>query len=353
MSTPTPAAAWTRAQLRALPKVELHVHLEGSIGPELAMQLATRRGVELPGASEGVEGLRAAYRYANFQDFIRLYVAISRCLCEAEDFADAVAGVAHAAADEGVRYAEYTFTPMTHVARGVDPERMLEGLAQGRARARAEHGVEIGWVFDVVRSFPDQGMPTVELMLRARAMGEAVVGLGVGGPEGPQWPAAALVPVFARAKAEGFAALPHAGEQDGPASVAAAIDEFGADRIGHGVRVVEEPALLARVAELGIPLELCPSSNLVLGFYPDLAAHPLAALDAAGVKWSINSDDPPLFGTTLTNEYLRCARHYGWDAHRIHAIARAAVEHSYLQASTANEICSAQDDWLRAQLERA
>nr|WP_255216094.1 adenosine deaminase [Pseudenhygromyxa sp. WMMC2535] len=314
-----------------MPKAELHVHLEGSIVPELALRLAARRGVTLPGAEGGVEGLREAYRFRRFTDFIALYVALSRCLERPEDFCDAVVGVAARLGAQQVRWAELTFTPMTHVARGVDADAMLAGLAEGRQRARAEHGVEIAWVFDVVRSFPDQAAPTLDLAVRGREQG--VISLGVGGPEGPRWPVDAMAPVFARAKAEGLHSVPHAGEQDGPESIRANLELLGAERIGHGVRCVEDPALMATLRERGIPLELCPTSNVVLGFYPSLAEHPLPRLLAAGLPLSINSDDPPLFGTTLVEEYRRCAASFAWDRAQVLAVAAAAVEHSFMSAA--------------------
>ena len=314
--------------IRALPKAELHVHLEGSIVPELALRLATRRGVKLPGAEGGVEGVRQAYRYRSFSDFIEIYIALSSCLDQAEDFALAVTGVAAELGAQQVRWAEITFTPMTHVRRGVDQDAMLAGLAEGRRRARVEHGVEIGWVFDIVRSFPEQGPGTLALALKAREQG--VIALGVGGPEGPRWPVDRLAPVFARAKAEGLRSVPHAGEQDGPASIRANLELLKADRLGHGVRCIEDAALMRELYDRMIPLEVCPSSNVVLGFYPDLQAHPLPKLMAAGLQLCINSDDPPLFGTSLVEEYRRCAAAYRWTVDDVVAMAAAAVEHSFM-----------------------
>jgi adenosine deaminase len=314
--------------IRALPKAELHVHLEGSLLPELALRLAERRGVRLPGDERGVEGLREAYVFRNFGDFLKVYVALSRTLAQAEDFCDAVVGVAANLARQHVRYAEMTFTPLTHVARGVDADAMLDGLAEGRRRAREQHGVELAWVFDIVRSLPEQAEPTLALALRERTRG--VVALGVGGPEGPRWPNEPLAPAFMRAKAEGLRRVPHAGEQDGPASLRSTLALFDPDRIGHGVRCIEDAALLDELVRRGIPLEVCPTSNLALGVAPSLAAHPLPALRAAGVRVSLGSDDPPLFGTSLLDEYLRCAAAFGWTRADVLALADAAIEHSFM-----------------------
>jgi aminodeoxyfutalosine deaminase len=318
------------ALIHRLPKAELHVHLEGSIPPALALRLARRHGRTLPGMADGAEGLRQRYRFEDFQDFLDMYFAISACLVDAADFCAITEALGQALAAQRVVYAEVTFTPMTHVARGVDPTSMLAGLAEGRERARREHGVTLAWVFDIVRSFQDQAEPTLDLALRGRADG--VIGLGFSGPESPAWPAAHFASVFARAKAEGLRSLPHAGEHMGPESVWEALRALGADRIGHGVRSVEDPALIEHLAAEWIPLEVCPTSNICLGVYPDLAGHALPQLLRAGVPVSLNSDDPPMFGTSLVEEYRRGARAYAWNAAQVCALAAASVEHSFLAA---------------------
>ena len=338
-----------RAWIRGLPKAELHVHLEGSVPPALALELAARHGIELPGAEGGVAGLRAAYRFRSFRDFIGLYVAISSCLVDAADFELLVWGVGRELQTQGVHYAEMTFTPMTHVARGVDAAAMLDGLQRGRVAVESDLGVRIAFVFDIVRSFPDQGGPTVDLMCRARAGGLPVVAIGVGGPEGPQWPHQPLVPYFQRAKAEGFRSVPHAGEQDGATSVEVALDAFMADRIGHGVRSIESPALIERLVRDGIPLEVCPTSNLRLGIYETMEAHPFERLRAAGVRVSLASDDPPLFGTTLVDEYQSVAEHFGYGRRDLHALASAAVEHSFLPEDEKRALMRAQASFVASQ----
>ncbi len=306
------------------------MHLEGSIPPELALRLAHRHGQTLPRMAEGAEGLRQSYRFEGFQDFLRMYLAISACLVDADDFCEITVALAQALAAQRVVYAEVTFTPMTHVARGVDPGAMLAGLAEGRERARREHGVTLAWVFDIVRCFQDQAEPTLELSLRGRANG--VIGLGFSGPEAKAWPAAPFASIFARAKAEGLRSLPHAGELLGPESVWEALRVLGADRIGHGVRSVDDPALIEHLVAEQIPLEVCPTSNVHLGIYPDLARHPLPQLLRAGVPVSLASDDPPMFGTSLVEEYCRGARAYAWSAAQVCALAAASVEHSFLAA---------------------
>ena len=336
------------ALIERLPKAELHVHLEGSIPAELAVSLAHRHGRALPGLADGAEGLRQSYRFASFQEFLRMYIAISACLVEAADFCEIAVALARNLAAQRVVYAEVTFTPMTHVARGVDPAVMLAGLAEGRARARSEHGVELAWVFDIVRCFHDQAAPTLELALRGRDDG--VMGLGFAGPKAEGWPTTPFGPVFARARGEGLHALPHAGEMAGPESVWEALRLLGAERIGHGVRAVDDPALLEHLVERQIPLEVCPTSNLGIGLYPDLAAHPLPQLLRAGAAVSLASDDPPMFATSLIEEYRRCARAYGWDAAQLRALAAASIEHSFLAPERKQALLAEQrqvaDDWL-------
>ena len=322
MSTPR-LAPQLEQLIVELPKAELHVHLEGSIPPGVASTLAQRHGVQLPGAEGGEAGLRSRYRFSDFQAFIDMYLAVSSCLRTSDDFRLATEQVAREMASQNIRYAEVTFTPMTHVDRGVEVDAMMAGLAEGRAEARATHGVELAWVFDIVRTLPHHAQPTLELALAGRE--EGVVGLGLAGPEGRPHDLGAFQPTFDRARAEGLASLPHAGEMAGASSVHDAVERLGARRIGHGVRCLEDPALVELLRERRIALEVCPSSNVALGVVPSLEQHPLPRLLDAGLQVSLASDDPPLFGTTLCDEYRRCAAQFGWDAQTIIDLAGAAV----------------------------
>jgi adenosine deaminase len=322
-------SVWTDFVL-ALPKAELHLHLEGSVTPVVALRLAARRGVRLPGDDRGAEGLRAAYRFTGFSDFLELYIAVSRCLQEPEDIAEITVDLAQRLAAQNVRWAEVTFTPMTHVARGVARERLWDGLQEGRMRAEAEHAVCLRWVFDVVRSFPDQAEPTIDFALGMRARDpESVVGVGVGGPEGERYPMDTIATAVRRAKAEGLRSLPHAGENAGAASIWMAVRELGADRIGHGVRCLEDPALVEWLREHAIPLEVCPGSNVALRVVPSLREHPLPRLLHAGLNVTLGSDDPPLFGTDLVAEFTSCADAFGWDAAMLRRLADASFAHAF------------------------
>jgi aminodeoxyfutalosine deaminase len=289
------------AYVRAAPKAELHVHLEGAIRPATLLELARRNNVGLPATD--LDGLRRWFVFRDFPHFVEIYIAITRCLRTAADYELIVHEFGAEMARQHVRYAEVTFTPASHRVRGIADDAWFGGLSRGRARARAEFGVEIAWVFDLPRSMvarePGLGDDTVAVAIEG--MSEGVVALGLGGIEAG-FPPEPFAPWFARARAAGLRSVPHAGETVGPASVRGALDALGAERIGHGVRAIEDPALVAELAERGIPLEVSPTSNLRLGVYPDYAAHPLPRLLAAGVELTVNSDDPPLFNTTLNDE---------------------------------------------------
>ncbi|MCA9651392.1 MAG: adenosine deaminase [Myxococcales bacterium] len=338
---PSPALA---AFIRALPKAELHLHLEGSVTPKLARRLARRRGVVLPGVDleDEAADLRGAFPFVDFSGFLRLYLAIASCLHEAEDFAEIVEDLGDRLAAQGVGYAEVTFTPALHRHRGLADAPMLEGLAEGRRRVLERHDLLLRWVLDVVRIFPEQAEPTLgfALALQARDPG-AVVGLGLGGPEDRPHEVAPLRETFARARAEGLHSLPHAGELDGPVRIWEALRELGAERIGHGVRCLDDPALVEHLVREGIPLEVCPSSNVCLGVVPSLAEHPLPRLLDAGLRVSLGSDDPPLFQTDLQQEYERVADAFGWGPSRLRALAGASIEHAFMPAERARRMQAA------------
>ena len=317
--------------LRAAPKAELHVHLEGSILPATLLRLAARNGVELP--ADTVEGLRAWFVYRDFPHFIQIYVTITRCLRTVDDYDEIVHEFGAEMARQHVRYAEATFSPGTHWALGVPQEVYFTGLTRGRARAEHDFGVTINWIFDLVRGLPDpersRQLAEYTTSVAIEGQRDGVVALGLGGNEA-DGPAEPFAPFFDRARAAGLHAIPHAGETGGPASVWAALRALGAERIGHGVRAIEDPALVAYLAEHHIPLEVCPTSNVRLGVYPDYAAQPLRRLYNAGVMVTVNSDDPPLFNTTLNDEAALLADPFGLDVGAVDTILRNGVRGALL-----------------------
>jgi len=315
------------AFVRRLPKAELHVHLEGAMPPATLLALARRHQVGLPADDEG--GLERWFRFRDFEHFVEIYLAISACLREPEDFhrlaLDFVAGQAR----QGVVYTEAHFTVSTHVANGADGAGLLDALADAAAEGERRFGSALRLVPDVVRNMgTDRADLTFEWAAAARERRLAVA-LGLAGIERGHSPAP-FAPHFAAAAEAGLHRVAHAGEHDGADSVRAVIEHCAPERIGHGVRAVEDPALLAELAANGLPLEVCPTSNVRLGVYGSIEEHPFDRLRRAGVALTVNSDDPPLFGTTLEDEYLRLAAAFGYGPSDLAVLARASFRHSFL-----------------------
>jgi len=328
--------------LRAAPKVELHVHLEGAIQPPTLLELARRNHIPLP--ADTIDGVRRWFTYRDFPHFAEIYLTITRCLKTVDDYELIVHECGAAMARQNVRYAEVTFSPGTHRGLGIPHDVSFGGLTRGRERARVDFGVEIAWVFDIVRQVPldADGRALAAYVTDAAIAGRAdgVVALGLGGAEASH-PPEPFAPWFERARAAGLHSAPHAGETAGPASVWGALRALEAERIGHGVRASEDPALVEYLAERGIPLEVCPTSNVRIGVYPDLAAHPLSRLHAAGVIVTINSDDPPLFNTTLNDEVVLLDDPFGLGVPAIDEILLNGVRHSFLAPERKREMAAA------------
>jgi adenosine deaminase len=314
--------------VRDMPKVELHVHLEGSIRPATLLTLAERNGVALP--AQDLEGLRAFYRFTDFDHFIRVYMTISGCLQTVADFSLIAHEFGADMARQKIRYAEVTFTPHTNVVNtGLSFDEILAGLNEGRKRARAEFGVEFRWVLDIARMDPDSRHQVARWA--ASAVDRGVVGFGLGGSERdypPEW----FADAFDVAREAGLHSVPHAGEVAGPESIWGALDLLGAERIGHGVRSVEDPALVDHLRERQIPLEVCPTSNLCLGVYATYEAHPVRWLWDQGLYVTVNSDDPPMFNTDLVREYQALADHLGFTATELEGLSLNALRASFLPA---------------------
>ena len=315
--------------IAAAPKAELHVHLEGSIQPATLLMLAKRHRVDLPADTE--DGLRNWYRFRDFHHFIEVYVQITRCLRTVEDFELIVYEFGADMARQNIRYAEVTFSPSTHLwINGVDQDVWFTGLSEGRRRVKETFGGEINWVFDVVRNDdPAEGRFDYTTAVAIEGKNDGVVALGLGGME-EGYPPGPFKPWFDRARAAGLHSVPHAGEHVGPESIWSAITELGAERIGHGVRAIEDPDLVSYLAEHRIPLEVSPTSNISLGIYPDAASHPLKRLHDAGVAVIVNSDDPPLFNTTLTDEMGLLSDPCGFSPDTIDEILLNGVRFSFL-----------------------
>jgi adenosine deaminase len=333
--------------IRAAPKAELHVHLPGTVRPATLLTLARRNGVDLPVATEAEA--RAWCRVCGVDRFLTVYTTVCRCLRTADDFELVVWELGETLARQHTRYAEVEFGPGFHAYLGVSFEVAFPGLTRGRARVREAFGVELNWIFAFVRGRHPERARWPDYVTRAAIEGRhaGVVALGLGGLE-PGRPPEPYAPYFERARAAGLHSAPHAGETAGPESVWGAVRALGAERIGHGVRAVEDPALVEYLAAHRIALEVCPTSNVRLGVVPSLAAHPLRRLLDAGVPVTVNSDDPALFGTTLTDELLTLCRPFGCDAGQVDEVLLNAVRHSFLPPARRRALEAAFRDELRA-----
>jgi len=282
-----------------MPKAELHLHIEGSLEPELLFELARRNGVPL--AYPDVEALRAAYAFTDLQSFLDIYYAGASVLLTADDFEAMATAYFHRAHADGVRHAELFFDPQTHTARGVAMGTVFDGLTRARERALTEHGITSELILCFLRHLPEvDALATLDTALPYR---ERFVGVGLDSSEKGN-PPENFARVFARAGELGLRRVAHAGEE-GPASyVATALDVLHAERIDHGVRAVDDPALVARLARQRVPLTVCPLSNTKLCVYERMEDHVLADLLAAGVVVTINSDDPAYFGGYVAANYL-------------------------------------------------
>jgi adenosine deaminase len=318
-----------------MPKAELHVHLEGAIQPETLLALARRNDVALP--ADTVEGLRAWYTFTNFAHFVEIYLAVSACIRTPDDIELIGREFLAGQAAQNIRYSEVTYTAFTHYHfKGLLFRDQLAALNRARAWAKRELGVTMGLAIDIPRTISAaDGLLVTDWAIDG--MGDGVIALGLGGPEVGN-PPEKFAAAFERARAAGLPSVPHAGETVGPESVWGALRALGAVRIGHGVRCIEDPTLVAELRERQIPLEVCPTSNVCLGVAPSIAAHPLPRLIEAGLYVTLNSDDPPMFNTSLTNEYLATAHAYGWGAAELERLDLNAVRAALLPEAERAEL---------------
>jgi len=297
-ASPAPSPAPAAADAAPYPKIELHVHLEATVRPARLLEIARRNGVRLPARTAA--GLARFCRFRDFDHFIRVWIKTTRALRHERDFHQVVVDYAADLAAQGCFYAEALFSPSEPMARGTPWQETFEGYCGGADEAREVHGVDIRFTPDITRDFPvEVAEHLVGWALKYRERG--VVGVSLGGSE-HKYPPELFARPFALAREGGLKAAPHAGEVAGPASVRGALDVLHADRLRHGVRAVEDPALLAEIAARGVVCDVTPTSNVLLGVAPSLAAHPLPRMLAAGVRCSISSDDPVLMDTTLSHD---------------------------------------------------
>jgi len=281
------------------PKIELHVHLEGTVRPATLLEIARRNDYELPADTE--EGLAALYEFRDFRHFIEVWVLTTNALRREQDFRQVVTDYAREAAAHGAVYFEGIFSPAERARRGVDWDEIFSGFCDGAAEARELHGVDVRLTPDIIRGFTlEEAMETVRHAAKYRDRG--VLGVGLGGMEA-EYPPEPYEPAFTLARDLGLASVPHAGEVAGPPSIRGAMEILGADRLRHGIRATEDHGLLREIASRRIVLDVCPISNLRTRVVSRLDEHPLPQLLAAGAVCSISTDDPAMFGTDLSRDY--------------------------------------------------
>jgi aminodeoxyfutalosine deaminase len=340
---PTPLSPYA-GFVAGLPKAEIHVHHVGSASPRIVSALAERHPGTVP---SDLEELREFYTFRDFGHFIEVYLAVVDLLREPEDIRLLTYEVATDMAAQAIRYAELTLTPYTSVQAGVPIEAFVEAVEDARVAAERDHGIVLRWVYDIPGEFGlPAGEETVRYALAAHAP-ETLVGFGLGGPEvGVDRPQ--FADVFARARAAGLHSVPHAGETTGPQTVWDALRDLGAERIGHGTSTVQDAELMAHLAARGVPLEVCPTSNIATRAVDRLENHPIRQMYDAGITVTVNSDDPPMFGTTLNREYEIAARLLGLDESGIAELATNAVRASFLDERAKTELVAEIDGYLAA-----
>ncbi|SFD23862.1 adenosine deaminase [Tropicimonas isoalkanivorans] len=319
--------------MRDMPKVELHLHLEGAAPPAFVRGLAAEKKVDL----SGIFDERGAYAYDGFVDFLRVYEAATSVIGSPEDYARLVRTVLEELDAQGVIYAETFVSP--DFCGGGDLSAWRDYLAAMREAAEdvaAKGGPVLRGIVTPIRHFGPERAKAPALCA-AETAGAWIVGLGLGGNEAVGEPKD-YAWAFDCAREAGLRLTCHAGEWRGPDSVRGAVEDLGVERIGHGVRAIEDLALVDTLAERGIVLEVCPGSNIALGLYPNLRAHPIARLRDREVKVTVSTDDPPFFHTTMTQEYDRLADAFGWEAVDFAALNRVAAEAAFCDADTREKI---------------
>ncbi len=288
----------------SVPKIELHVHLEGAIRPATLLTIARRNGQSLP--ADTVEGLTRLYEFTDFKHFIEVWILTTNCLRTADDFRQIVVDYAGEAASHGAVYLEGIFSPPERVLRGIGWDEIYTGYAEGAVEAYERHGVTVRFTPDIFRNGCSTELAEECARVSVRYADRGVVGLGIGGYE-PGAPLAPYAKAMEIARDGGLAFVPHAGEAAGPESIREALD-LGAVRLRHGIRAVDDADLLAEIVDRRIVLDVAPISNLRTGVVRSIDEHPLPRLRAAGALCSINTDDPAMFNTDLGADYEMAAK---------------------------------------------
>ena len=313
--------------LMALPKAELHVHMEGSISPHMLLRLAEKNKLKLPISSS--RQCKKLYTYNSFQDFANILLLGVFCLRTVEDFYDVILDMGTSMAQQNIQYAEITWTPQFYLNKVYSLNDILGAMNEARRILAIRSGLEIRWIPDIVRSRPQPASAIAKWAVTKEARDAGVVALGLGGPE-TGYPASNFASQFQYVKKFGLHANPHAGEGAGSASIWQTIEQLRPSRIGHGISAIDDEELMSYLVRESLPLEVCPTSNIRLGICASYDSHPLKRLIDAGCVVTINTDDPVLFQTTLTREYLVAVQECGLAVQEIKNAILNALSCSYL-----------------------
>ncbi|GGU45469.1 aminodeoxyfutalosine deaminase [Streptomyces albospinus] len=332
------------AFIAGLPKAELHVHHVGSASPRIVAELAARHPDSA--VPSDPEALADYFTFRDFAHFIEVYLSVVDLIRDAEDVRLLTYEVARDMARQQIRYAELTITPFSSVRRGIPDAAFVEAIEDARKSAEAELGVVLRWCFDIPG---EAGLEAAEETARiaCELQPEGLVSFGLGGPE-IGVPRPQFKPYFDRAIAAGLRSVPHAGETTGPGTIWDALRDLRAERIGHGISAAQDPQLLAHLAERRIALEVCPTSNIATRAVRTLDEHPLKELVDAGVLVTVNSDDPPMFGTDLNTEYAVAARLLELDTTGLTALAKNAVTASFMDDAAKARLAAEIDAYARS-----
>lgn len=311
-----------------LPKVELHLHLEGSVRPETLLELSRDKGWLRRQMSNWVsERGRDFYRYGSFDNFLKAFGVVSLLLENPDDYALATTRLAEELARQNVRYAEVTLAVGVVLWKKQSVEAVFEAVAAA-AEAQARLGVRLNWIFDAIRHFgANHAREVLAWAIRYRSRG--VVAFGIGGDEA-RGPAGLFAESYREAREAGLHLTAHAGEAVGPESIRQAVELLGAERIGHGLTAIQDPEVLALLRDRGIPLEVCPTSNVATGLIARFEDHPLPRFIKSGLRVTLNSDDPAMFGTSLQQEFVRAARAFSLSRQQVVNLCENAIRYSFL-----------------------
>jgi len=326
--------------LRAMPKAELHIHIEGSLEPEMIFALARRNKVNLPYSS--VEALRQAYAFTDLQSFLDIYYAGASVLLKEQDFYDMAWAYFEKAARDSVIHAELFFDPQTHTSRGVEMGTVIQGLARACRDARSQLGLNASLILCFLRHLSeDEAFATLEQALPWR---EHFIGVGLDSSEVGH-PPEKFARIFKRCGDLGLRRVAHAGEEGPPAYIHAALDLLGAERIDHGVQATRDRALMQRLADRRVPLTVCPLSNIKLCVYPHLEQHSLGQLLDAGIVATINSDDPAYFGGYINDNFVQTFGALKLQASQAYTLARNSFEASFIETSVRSNLIARLDQF--------